>query len=337
MRRGAIVRMVAIGVVVGVAVSLVAVLIPWLPSSASEEMDRITFVYWFATVICIAIFALVAAVIVYSVRTFRVQPEDDSDGPPIHGHTGLEVVWTVIPAVLVVAIGVVSAVVLAQNGDAGTNPLNVKVVAQQFAWRFAYPDEGDLTTGELVLPVGRSVRLELESVDVIHSFWVPAMGQKQDLVPGTVQRLVITPNRLGTFPLLCTELCGLGHSTMRARVRVVEQAEYEQWLDEQRGGRAGGGGDGASLFAAQGCGGCHALAKAGTDAQVGPALETARLQEAADGAGQPLAAYVEESIVDPDAVVAAGYQPGVMPRDYAERMSQAQIDALVSYLTGPEG
>ena len=338
MRRGAIVRMAAIGVVVGVAVSLVAVLIPWLPTSASEEMDRITFVYWFATVICIAIFALVAAVIVYSVTTFRVQPEDDTDGPPIHGHTGLEVVWTIIPAVLVVAIGVVSAVVLAQNGNAGTNPLRIKVVAQQFAWRFEYPGDGNIRSGELVLPASRKVELQLESLDVIHSFWVPDFGQKQDLVPGSEQRLVITPKKAGSYPLLCTELCGLGHPTMRAQVRVLPQAEYDAWLAEQRGGGAGGGGaDAASLFAEQGCGGCHALQKAGTDAQVGPALETARLQQAADDAGQPLAAYVEESIVDPDSVVAAGYQSGVMRGDYAERMTSEQIDALVSYLTEPGG
>jgi cytochrome c oxidase subunit 2 len=274
------------------------------------------------------------------VQTFRVQPEDDSDGPPIHGHTGLEIVWTVIPAVLVIAIGVVSAVVLAQNSDAGTNPLRVNVVAQQFAWRFEYPGEQDVRSGELVLPVNRKVELQLQSLDVLHSFWVPDFGQKQDLVPGTEQRLVITPTRTGTYPLVCTELCGLGHATMRARVRVLPEAEYDAWLAEQSAGGDGGAGDagdGAELFASQGCGGCHALEKAGTDAQVGPPLETARLQESADGAGQPLAAFVEESIVDPDAVVAAGYQPGVMPGDYEERMSEEQIEALVEYLTGSEG
>ena len=333
--------MVAIGVVVGVAVTLVAVLIPWLPKSASEEMDRITFTYWFATVICIGIFALVAAVTIYSVRTFRVQPGDESDGPPIHGHTGLEIVWTVIPAVLVIAIGVVSAVVLAQNGDAGTNPLSVRVIGQQFAWRFEYPDEDDLASPDLVLPLGQSVELELVGVDVLHSFWVPQMGQKQDVVPGTIQKLVITPNRLGTFPVVCTELCGLGHATMRTSVTVLRPAQYRAWLADQRsaagGGGAAGAGAGETLFAEQGCGGCHALDKAGADAQVGPPLEPASLQSSADGAGQPLAAFVEESIVDPDAAVAEGYQPGVMPGDYVERMSQEQVDALVEYLTGPEG
>jgi cytochrome c oxidase subunit 2 len=331
--------MAVVGVVVGVAVSLVAVLIPWLPSSASEEMDRITFVYWFATVISIAIFALVMAVIVYSVRTFRAQPEDDTDGPPIHGHTGLEIVWTAVPALLVIAIGVVSAVVLAQNSDAGTNPLRIRVVAQQFAWRFEYPGDPEVRSGDLVLPVDRTVQLELRSLDVIHSFWVPDFGQKQDLVPGTEQELVITPTKTGTFPLVCTELCGLGHATMRATVQVRTQAEYEQWLAEQRSGGAGGGGagDGEALFAELGCGGCHALEQAGTDAQVGPPLETDELRAAAEGAGQPLDGFVEQSIVDPDAVVAAGYQPGVMPGDYAERLSQEQLETLVGYLTGSEG
>jgi cytochrome c oxidase subunit II len=331
-RRGSIVRMFAIGIASAIVVALVAVLIPWLPDSASEEMDRITFTYWFATVICIGIFAVVAAVIVYSVRTFRVQPEDDSDGPPIHGHTGIEIVWTVIPFVLVTAIAVVSAVVLAQNGDAGTNPLRVNVFAQQFAWRFEYPQQDRLRSGELVLPIGRSTKLELEAADVIHAFWIPEMGQKQDAVPGITTELVITPTRTGTFSVICTELCGLGHATMRARARVVSRAEFGRWVDQQQqaaggGGRGGAGGEGEQLFASAGCGGCHALEKAGTDAQVGPPL---------DDVGARGADFVRESIVDPDADVTEGYQPGVMPSTFGESLSSQEIDALVQYLTeGP--
>ena len=335
MRRGSIVRLVAIGIVAGVIAALVAVLIKWLPTSASEEMDRITFVYWFATVICIAIFALVAAVIVYSVRTFRVQPEDDSDGPPIHGHTGLEIVWTAIPAVLVTAIAIVSAIVLARNGEAGTNPLKVDVIAQQFAWRFEYPKNGKIRSGQLVLPLGRSVELDLQALDVIHSFWVPEMGQKQDAVPGIHTRLVITPTRTGVFPVMCTELCGLGHATMRTTVRVVTPKQFAAWVRQQGGGGAGGGGaapDGAKLFASEGCGGCHAFTPAGTDAQVGPSLD--KLPAAAKRAGKPLAEFVHESIVDPNAYVEKGYQPGVMPQTFGKSLSKQQIDALVAYLTG---
>ena len=105
-----------------ILVGLVAVLIPWLPDPASEQMKRIEDVYWFATIICIGIFALVTSVLIYCVMTFRAAPEDESDGPSIHGNTGLEIVWTVVPAILVIAIGVVSAVVLSQNGDAGQEP-----------------------------------------------------------------------------------------------------------------------------------------------------------------------------------------------------------------------
>jgi cytochrome c oxidase subunit II len=329
--------MAAIGVVSAVAVALVALLIPWLPDSASKEMDRITFTYWFATVICTGIFAVVVAVTIYSVRTFRVQPDDDSDGPPIHGHTGIEIVWTVIPTVLVTAIAIVSAVVLAQNGDAGTNPLRVNVFAQQFAWRFEYPQQEGLRSGELVLPVGRSTELDLQAADVIHSFWIPQMGQKQDAVPGIHTRLVITPTKRGTYTVMCTELCGLGHATMRTQARVVSQREFRRWASEQQGPTGGdaGGGEGAQLFASEGCGGCHAFKPAGTDAQVGPALDD--LGAAAQKAGEPLDEYVRQSIIEPNAVIVGGYQPNVMPKNFGQSLSEAQINALVRYLTGAEG
>lgn len=323
--------MAGIGIVVGILVTLVAVLIPWLPTSASEEMDRIEFVFWFATVICIGIFALVASVIIYSVLTFRSPPEDESDGPSIHGHTGLEVAWTVVPAVLVVAIGVLSAVVLSQNGNAGTNPLPVKVFAQQFAWRFEYPEQNGLKSGELVLPVGRSVRFEMQSADVIHSFWIPEMGQKQDLVPGITTHVVVTPKREGTFRLVCTELCGLGHATMRAPVRVLSQAKFDAWAKQQQAG-AGGGDKGAATFAAAGCGGCHTFARAGTNGKIGPSLDNVAAD--AKKAGEDVRAYVKESIVDPNKVIAQGYSAGVMPRSYGQSLSAEEIDALVQYLAG---
>ena len=140
-----------------ILVGLVAVLIPWLPDPASEQMKRIEDVYWFATIICIGIFALVMSVLIYCVMTFRAAPEDESDGPSIHGHTGLEIVWTVVPAILVIAIGVVSAVVLSQNGDKGNDPMTVRVFAQQFSWRFEYPDSKGVKSYELMMPVNRNI------------------------------------------------------------------------------------------------------------------------------------------------------------------------------------
>jgi cytochrome c oxidase subunit II len=330
-RRGSIVRITIYGVLAGIAASVVAVLVPWLPTSASEEMDRIEFTFWFTTVICIAVFSIVAAAIIYSVLKFRAQPDDDSDGPPIHGHTGLEIVWTAIPAVLVTAISVVSAIVLAKNEDAGASAIPIVVTGQQFAWKFEYPGDPAVVTGELVLPLNESVKLTLTSRDVIHSFWVPEFGQKSDAVPGIETTLVITPTKVGEYSLVCTELCGLGHSTMRAPVRVVERGAYDEFL----AGAAAGPEDetsGEAIFASAGCGGCHEFAPAGTDAQVGPSLN------AVDPGGEPLEEYLRTAIVEPNANVVSGYQPDVMPATYGESLSDEQLDALVQYLVdGQEG
>ena len=226
-------QLVAIGIVIGVLVTLVAVLFKWLPTSDSVEFDRIHDVYWMATIISIVIFSLVSAVVVFSVWKFRVPLDDDRDGPPIHGHTGLEIVWTAVPALLVIAIGIVSAVVLAKNGDAKSKPLEISAIGQQFAWKFQYPDYGNFTTGELVMPAGVQARFTLTSVDVIHSFWVPQFGQKQDAVPGIETTILVTPKRPGKFAVICTELCGLGHATMRAKARVVTPSQFAVWVKGQ--------------------------------------------------------------------------------------------------------
>jgi cytochrome c oxidase subunit 2 len=232
--RKGIVQLVAIGVVIGVGVALVAVLFQWLPDSATVEFDRIQDIYWFATWMSVVIFALVSAVIVYSVWKWRVPPDDDAEGPPIHGHTGLEIVWTAVPAILVIALGIVSAIVLSQNGNASNDTLQVRAIGQQFAWKFRYPEHGEFETGELVLPVDQQAEFTMEAVDVIHSFWVPNFGQKMDAVPGIETTILVTPTRTGEFAVVCAELCGLGHATMRAKARVVTQAEFDQWIQEQQ-------------------------------------------------------------------------------------------------------
>jgi cytochrome c oxidase subunit 2 len=232
--RKGIVQLVAIGIVIAIGVTLVAVLFQWLPTSASEEFDRIQDIYWFATVLSIVIFALVSAVVVYSVWKWRVPPDDDAEGPPIHGHTGLEIVWTAVPAILVIALGIVSAFVLSENGEARDDALQVKAIGQQFAWKFEYPEHGEFSSGELVLPVGRQAHFTMEAVDVLHSFWVPNFGQKMDAVPGIETEINVTPTRVGEYEVVCAELCGLGHATMRAKARVVTQAEFDEWVEEQR-------------------------------------------------------------------------------------------------------
>ena len=329
MRRGSIVQLVILGVVIGAAATLVALLVPWLPPNAAEERDGIDLVFWFTTAICIAIFALVGAVIVYSVIKFRARPDDDSDGPPIHGHTGLEIVWTSVPAILVTAIAVISGIVLVKNDRAGANPLSVDVTARQFAWTFSYPGEGNLTSAQLRLPVGRSVELRLTALDVIHSFWVPEFGQKSDALPGQETKLVITPTKTGTYPVICTELCGLGHALMRTSAIVMRPSAFDAWVKEQRDALSAPPGEaGKSVFAANGCASCHTLQEAGATGTVGPDLD--KLPAYAKQAGKPLEDFVRESIVDPNAYVQPGFPKGVMP-PFAT-LPKDQLDALVQFL-----
>jgi cytochrome c oxidase subunit II len=228
-RRGSIWQLILIGVLAGGIASAVALIPDWLPPARSEEAGRIDFVFWFVTGICIFIFAIVAAVSIFAVLKFRAAPDDDSDGPPIHGHTGLEIAWTAVPTMLVTAIAVVSAIVLAKDDAAGANPLRVEVTAQQFFWSYSYPTYGNKKSAVLRLPVDRSVVLHMTALDVIHSFWVPQFRQKQDLTPGTNPTLHITPNKVGTYPVICTELCGAGHALMRSRVVVMEPGAFERW------------------------------------------------------------------------------------------------------------
>jgi cytochrome c oxidase subunit 2 len=318
-------QLLGLGAVAAAITTAVAVLIPWLPESASKESTRIHFVYWFTTVIAIAVFAVVVAVLAYSIIHFRARPDDDSDGPPTHGHTTLEIVWTAIPAVLVTAISIVSAIVLAENGRAGSNPLVVKVTAQQFAWQFTYPN--GKTYGSLTVPKGRHVKLEITAKDVIHSFWVPEFSQKQDAVPGQTNSLVITPTHLGTFPVICTELCGLGHALMRSHTDVVTPAKFADFM--KNGANAGP--PGLAVFQSNGCGSCHTFKPASATGKVGPDLDDLAAAAAKANRG-PLAKFIEESIVDPSAYVAPGFSDGVMPHIY-KQIPPDQLQQLVQYLS----
>jgi cytochrome c oxidase subunit 2 len=327
-RKRSIIQMVLVGVAVGGALALVAVLIPWLPSADSSEAHKVDDVYWFVTIICMAIFALVAGVSVYAIWKFRAAPDDEEDGSPIHGHTGLEVVWTAVPAALVTAISIYSGVVLVQVERIPAEHRVIEVTAQQFAWSFTYP-EAKVTSGRLALPINQPVELKLTAKDVIHSFWVPQWRMKKDAVPGIETQVIVTPTKLGTFTVICTELCGLGHAAMRAQALVLTQAGFERWLNkEKEAAAAAGSAQGKTLFTQQ-CGTCHALADAGTTAEVGPDLDKVLAGKNAD--------FIRKSIVDPNAEIAPGFQPNVMPGNFGELLSQQQLDSLVEYLLDTAG
>jgi cytochrome c oxidase subunit 2 len=328
--RGAVIRLTAYGLGAAAVAFAVAFFIPWLPAQASRERGRIDFIFWLTGGICIFIFGIVSAMLLYSVVKFRVRPDDESDGAPIHGHTGLEILWTAVPTVLVTVIAIASAIVLAKNGEASSNAVNVEVTARQFAWSFKYPRAKGLTTTTLRIPVGRSTVLHLRALDVIHSFWVPQFGQKQDAVPGIVTKVVITPTKVGVYPIICTELCGLGHSFMRSEAIVMTSRAYDAWVSKQ-GQAASGPGlkAGKAVFVNNGCGSCHMFKPAASSGKVGPDLD--KLAQYAKAARQEVAAFTEESIVKPDAYIEKGYPAHVMPATF-DQLPKDQLNALVRYL-----
>jgi cytochrome c oxidase subunit II len=237
LRRGAVVALVSIALVVAVVTTAIAYFIDWLPEQASEERQGIDLVIWVTVGICIFVFAVVAAVSIYAGVKFRVRPDDESDGPPIHGHTGLEILWTAVPTVFVAVVAVLRAVVLAQNDRAKGTPMRIDVLAQQFAWQFTYPERRGVKATSLYLPVGRSAKLTLTSRDVIHSFWVPKLNGKRDVVPGREHNWTIEADLDDAGQLFegqCVEFCGLSHANMRLRVKVLAPDDFAQWLSDQQ-------------------------------------------------------------------------------------------------------
>jgi cytochrome c oxidase subunit 2 len=337
--RGDLRKMLAIGAITSIGGIALALAINWFPTQASDEAKEIDTLWDVLLIVSVPIFVLVATIVLFSVWRFRMRPgEEELDGPPIHGNTRLEVVWTAIPAIILVCLCSYAYVVLhdIETADAGKRDMEVRVIGEQFTWTFIYPAEGGkkaVTSNQLYLPVGQGVRFRVNSKDVVHDFWVPAFRQKIDAVPGITTSVRVTTRQRGTFPVICAELCGLGHSVMRQSAHVVTRAQFDKWLAAKRGGggAAGGGGataakpDGKAIFTGDaGCKNCHTLADAGATATVGPDL--GKVLKGKD------AAFIKTSITDPSAFVEKGYQDGIMPPNFGQTLQPAQIGALTDYL-----
>jgi cytochrome c oxidase subunit II len=236
-------------------VSSVLMLIPdWNGMQGSAEADDIDTLLDVMIVLSCFVFSVVVVMLGYCLIKFRAKPGDESDGKPVHGNTKLEIAWTVIPTVIVLFGAGYSWLVLDDIETEAADQMPITVTAQQFKWTFEYPDEG-ITTDELHVPVDQQLELNLVALDVLHSFWVPEWRLKRDLVPiaegnptDVDNEMRVTPTEEGNFQLVCTELCGLGHATMRAPVVVESEEEFQQWISEQQAEQeeAAGGSEGAA-------------------------------------------------------------------------------------------
>lgn len=304
-----------------------------MPVEASAQASEIDWMWNLQLIAMSFLFSLIVVPMVYSLVVFRRKKGDDTDAEHIEGNTPLEITWTVIPLFVVVIFAYLGAGNLARTIRSTPDALVVKVVGSQWAWKFVYPDYG-VTSQELYLPKGKAVLLKMESTDVIHSFWVPEFRVKQDLVPGRVTELHITPTLAGDYKVRCAELCGTSHYKMEQPVIVVDGAEFTTWITEQQALAAAAvtpEARGELLVAGNGCAACHSINGA---ANVGPTwLGLAGSQAELEDGTTVIAddAYLAESIVNPKAKIVKGYAP-VMPETYGSLFTEAQIADIVAYI-----
>jgi cytochrome c oxidase subunit 2 len=346
-RKRTVQQMVVVGVIataIGIAIGLT---IHWFPPADSTQADKIDTLWDVLIIATVPVFVLVTVIVCFAVIEFRMRPgEEQLDGPPIHGNTRLEVIWTALPAILIVGLVTYAYVVMRdiEEAPAAGNERVVTVTGQQFTWTFAYNEGGKkFNTAQLYLPAGQSVKFDVKSKDVIHDFWVPDFRMKIDAVPGITTHYRVTPKAkaIGDHAIVCAELCGLGHAFMRQTAHVLSPADFDKWVRKMTtrpaagGGGGGGGGaavDAKALFSsgdadtgATACATCHTLADAGAKGQVGPDLD--KVLKGKD------ATFIKESILDPNKEIAPGFQPGVMPGNFGDTLSAEQVDALVKYLS----
>jgi cytochrome c oxidase subunit 2 len=227
-----IVKMVLAMIALAAAISAVMLSINWDGQEASTAAPKIDNLLNLLIVLSSIVFSIVVVALGYALWKFKALPGDESDGEPIHGNTRLEVAWTIIPTIIVLMGGGYSWKVLNEIEDRGSNPMTVDVFSQQYAWSFGYPGKGYLySQGVLHVPVNRTMVFKMHAQDVIHSFWVPQWRIKKDNVPGITTTAVVTPDKVGTYQLICTELCGFGHASMRAKVVVQPEAQFDKWVE----------------------------------------------------------------------------------------------------------
>jgi len=231
-------HLIAMGLVAAILSGVLAYLffrIDFVPQQASAESQAIDAFIRLLFSIASVFFAVITTVLAYVLIFFRARPGDAADGPPIKGKPALEVTWTILPLLIVTGLAVHGGMVLDEITAPGSpqSELVVDVTAARFSWQFEYPEFG-ISSYELQLPVDRRVLFNIESEDVVHSFWVPEFGPKQDAVPGMTTQLRITPTKVGRYMVICSQLCGDGHTYMMAPVQVKSPGDFQDWVTQQQ-------------------------------------------------------------------------------------------------------
>lgn len=293
--------------------------------------DLFSGIFWFA----LFVFVVVESLLLVAILRYRQRP-GAPEPKPRHGHTLLEIGWTLAPALILVFVAVPTVrTIFGTAGRAPEGALRVEVVGHQWWWEFRYPDLGLATANELHLPVGKAAALEMTSADVIHSFWTPALGGKRDVVQGRTTRLAFTPDSVGVYSGQCAEFCGTSHANMRLLVVVESDSAFRAWVARERGGPAAQppgslAERGRELFARSPCIACHTVEGVPTARGVtGPNLtHVGGRLTIASGLLENTPDNLRRWIADAPAVKPGALMPPMT------MLSAAELDALVAFLQG---
>ena len=308
-----------------------------MPVQASTQAVQIDWLFDIDVKLIAFFFALITVPLFYSLVVFRRKEGDETDAEHIEGNTPLEITWTAIPLVIVIALGIIGADNLRQIKAVDPQAIEVKVIAFQWGWRFQYPE--GFTSNKLYLPVNQQVDLKMQSQDVIHSFWVPEFRVAQDVVPGTIQDYRITPNLIGDYKVRCKELCGTSHAYMESPVIVVSQVDYKTWVDTQAAAAqaaalaSAGKPDatrGQTLYEESGCKACHSLDGSKGIGPTWKGLFGSQVKLATNDSVLADEAYLTESIKLPQAKTVAGFSVNAMPN--FSYLTDGQVADLVEFI-----
>jgi cytochrome c oxidase subunit 2 len=310
--------------------------VPSIFSPSSTPADSIYHLSLFVLAVTGVIFVVVFSLLAYAAIKFRRRADDDGREPPqIYGSNQVELAWTVIPVLIVVVLFLAAARVIHAIEDARFPPGTVEVTAigHQFWWEFQYPRQGFITANELHVPVSdrdhpTPTHITLMSADTDHSFWVPKLAGKTDLIPNRENHTWIDPHETGVYVGQCAQYCGTQHAKMLLRVVVESREDFDKWLanEKQPALEAASVAEGRHVFESTACVNCHTIAGTNAKGRFGPDL-THLMSRAtiASGAAENTKENLRQWIKEPDAI-----KPGcLMP---AMQMSEQDIDAVTAYL-----
>jgi len=306
----------------------------WIPEAASNLASKVDGVILVITLISIFFFVLISAVLIYFAVKYRRKREDE-ETPYITGSEPLEIIWTVIPSILLILLFVYGFVVYKEIRTPPEDSVDITVTAKQWLWTFDYYN-GKKTLNELYVKQNIPVRMIMQADDVIHSFFIPQFRVKQDVLPGRYTQLWFTPSKVGTYDLFCAEYCGTGHSAMLGKVIVLSPEAYDIW---EKGVGVDEGASvaslppaelGAKIYKEKGCNACHSI---DGSVVIGPSFKGlyGRTGVLEDGSSYTADEnYIRTSILEPQSQIVKGFQP-VMP-SFKGILGDDEITAVIAYM-----